>query len=147
MKPRKPPATKASQPSSPVNAVRLGFSQDAQAVYDLLPPKVQSGLDAKLREFGKNPNVGKPLIKTLSGYHRVTYGRIRAISIRSIASVSAGIVVVQTLTIGQRKEGSKNDPYELATAALRKRDPEVISALEILVQQAIEGHMDDDLAD
>lgn len=145
MKRRKPPAVKVSRPSPAQNRdVKLGFSPDAQTVYNLLPQKVKDGLDDKLREFGKDENAGKPLIRKLKGYHRVTYGRVRAISLRAIANVTAGIVVVYTLSIGPRKEGASDDPYAQATAALKRRDPEVITALENLVAQAINSDQEDD---
>jgi mRNA-degrading endonuclease RelE of RelBE toxin-antitoxin system len=130
--------------------VRIGFSPDARATFERLPAKVRVGLRRKLREFGINPDVGKPLIGELAGYRRVTYGRLRAISKATrpyavaIAKIEGSIVIVHVLTIGARKEGSGDDPYERAAiAALQAGDDEVGALLEQVLLQLRAGSLPD----
>jgi mRNA-degrading endonuclease RelE of RelBE toxin-antitoxin system len=143
-KPPKRGTTASSHPAAPSEAVgvRIGFSADAKAVFDKLPAKVRDGLRRKLRDFGANQAIGKPLVGALQGYYRVTYGRIRAVA-EVLARVAGGIVVVHVLHIGMRKEGSASDPYETAAIeALKRGDPEAIALLEALVQQALHEAQD-----
>jgi mRNA-degrading endonuclease RelE of RelBE toxin-antitoxin system len=122
--------------------VRIGFSADAKAAFDKLPAKVRDGLRRKLRDFGTNQAIGKPLVGALQGYHRVTYGRIRAVA-EVIARVADGIVIVHVLHVGLRKEGSASDPYETAAIeALKRGDPEAIALMETLVHQALHADQD-----
>jgi hypothetical protein len=142
--PKRRPTASITSAAAPTGAVRLGFSGEAKAVFEKLPVKVQDGLRRKLLAFGANPAIGKPLVGALRGYHRVTYGRVRSIAevlaADVIAKVAAGIVVVHVLHIGLRKEGSANDPYEVAALeALKAGDPDAIALLETLVRQAIQG--------
>lgn len=117
--------------------VRVGFSAEAKAIFEKLPAKVRDGLRRKLRDFGTNQAIGKPLIGALQGYSRITYGRVRAI-VEAIARVADGVVIVHILYVGLRKEGSASDPYEAAAIeALTRGDPEAISLMEALVHQAL----------
>jgi mRNA-degrading endonuclease RelE of RelBE toxin-antitoxin system len=123
-------------------AVRLGYSQLAFEFFEKLPAKTQLALERKLRTFGENPAIGKALSKELFGYYRVTVGRIRAIaassaasSIEAVLKIENGIVVVYVLYIGQRKAGSKDDPYERAVQALARGDIDAIEVLRRLVEQ------------
>ena len=118
--------------------VRIGFSAEAKAVFDKHPTKVREGLRRKLRDFGTNQAIGKPLVGALLGYHRITYGRIRAVA-EVLARVAEGTVVVHVLYVGLRKEGSASDPYETAAIeALKGSDPEAIALLEAVAYQALQ---------
>jgi hypothetical protein len=133
---RKRPVKPPPEGAPLAKEVRLGFSPEARAVFDKLPSKLQDGLRRKLREFGVSPAIGKPLVGELFGYHRITYGRVRSISMRVIASVAkSDVVAVMTLYIGLRKAGSADDPYEIAAAAVRRRDPDAVHAIELMLQQ------------
>ncbi|HEV3156566.1 MAG TPA: hypothetical protein VGZ00_04405 [Candidatus Baltobacteraceae bacterium] len=128
--------------------VRIGFSPDARTAFDRLPSKVQDGMRRKLREFGANPSIGKPLIGELKGYHRVTYGRLRAISkalaphFIATAKLEGSVVVVHVLEIGPRKEGSGDDPYERAAiASLKAGDHDAQALLEETIQQLQAGNL------
>jgi mRNA-degrading endonuclease RelE of RelBE toxin-antitoxin system len=137
MKPGKRRPTTETTPQAPAlqPEVRIGFSPGAQSQFDGLPAKVRAGLRRKLHEFGENPALGKPLVGPLQGYHRVTYGRVRAIAMQMIASFADGIVVVHVLWVGLRKAGSSDDAYERAAiAALRAGDPDAHAILEQLLQ-------------
>lgn len=144
MKQRKRRTTIATTPQAPVQpAVRLGFSPGARAQFEGLPEKIKTGLRRKLRDFGQNPGLGKPLVGVLQGYHRITYGRLRTIAMRVVASISDGIVLVHVLWVGQRKEGASDDAYERAAiAALRAGEADAHSALELLLQQLAAGDID-----
>jgi mRNA-degrading endonuclease RelE of RelBE toxin-antitoxin system len=140
VKPKPRPAS--TPPAADPKTVRLGYSVSADEFYKRLPPKTQAALDRKLRAFGENPSIGKPLAKELIGFHRVTVGRIRAIaassassSIEAVLKIENGIVVVYVLYIGQRKAGSKDDPYERAVEALARGDSDAIEVLRRLVEQ------------
>jgi mRNA-degrading endonuclease RelE of RelBE toxin-antitoxin system len=145
----KPRAKKTVPAATPQQAVvKIGFSPDARAAFERLPAKVQAGLRRKLREFGLNPAIGKPLIADLKGYHRVTYGRLRAISkavgpyVVATAKAEGGIIIVHVLEIGPRKEGSGDDPYERAAiAALQAGDREAQALLERTIQQLHAGNL------
>ena len=130
----------ASTPAAgPTGAVRLGFAPDAKAVFEKLPAKVHDGLRRKLRDFGANPAVSKPLVCELQGYYRVTYGRMRSIA-EVVAETAEGVVVVHVVYIGLRKEGSARDPYEVAAmAALQRADPDAVALMETLVYQVLRG--------
>jgi len=136
--------TASSPPAAPSGAgrVRIGLSAGAKAVFDKLPVKVRDGVRRKLHDFGTNQAIGKPLVGTLQGYHRITYGRIRAVA-EAIARVADGIVIVHVLYVGLRKEGSASDPYETAAIeALKRGDPEAIALMEALVHQALHADQD-----
>lgn len=140
---RRPIAT--TPPATTVGVVRIGFSPSAKVAFDRLPPKVRVGLRRKLYDFGKNPAIGKPLIGELQGYHRVTYGRVRAIS-KALPEVVAtiefadGRIVVFVLEVGPRKDGALDDPYERAAiAALRSGDRDAQTLLEQLIHQLHAG--------
>jgi mRNA-degrading endonuclease RelE of RelBE toxin-antitoxin system len=129
-------------PAAATKAVRLGYSQAAFEFFEKLPTKTQEALERKLRTFGENPAIGKALSKELFGYYRVTVGRIRAIaassassSIEAILKIENEIVVVYVLSIGQRKAGSKGDPYERTAQALARGDSDAIEILRRLVEQ------------
>jgi|GEM_PF-5545060 mRNA-degrading endonuclease RelE of RelBE toxin-antitoxin system len=137
-----PPKRRRSQnpiPSAaPKGAARLAFSRAALAEFKKLPEKVQMGLRRKLLDFGITPAIGKPLVGSLKGYHRVTYGRLRTIATVSEKAADGAMVVV-ALHIGLRKEGSQNDPYEVAAAkALKGDDAEARAALEAEIHQALQ---------
>jgi hypothetical protein len=106
---------------------------------------VRAGLRRKLRDFGENPAIGKPLIGELQGYHRVTYGRVRAIS-KALPEVvvtierADGFIVVFVLEVGPRKDGAPDDPYERAAiAALRSGDRDAQTLLEQVIHQLHAG--------
>jgi mRNA-degrading endonuclease RelE of RelBE toxin-antitoxin system len=138
---RKPRPAATTPEAVPNGTVRLGFSRGASAVCSKLPAKVQTGLRRKLHDFGENPAIGKPLVGPLQGYHRVSYGRIRTVSMRAVVSVSDGIILVHVLHVGLRKEGAADDAYELATSALQRGDAEAIQVLEQLLQQFHAGQL------
>ena len=139
-KPRQ--ATAATTPeAAPTGTVRLGFSRGASTVFGALPAKVQVGVRRKLHEFGENPAIGKPLIGALRGYHRVSYGRIRAVSMRAVVSMTDGIILVHVLHVGLRKEGAADDAYELATSAVQQGNAEAIEVLEQLIHQLRAGNL------
>jgi len=121
--------------------IRLGFSPAARAAFDSFSNKVRSGIRRKLRDFGEDPAVGKPLVGALQGYHRITYGRVRTVSLRIIAKVEDDLVIVYVLHIGLRKAGASDDPYEIATAALARQDREALDVLEALVEQLHAGEL------
>ncbi len=137
---RKPRPT-ATPEAAAKQAVRIGFSSGAAAVFMGLSDKVKAGLRRKLRDFGENPAIGKPLVGELKGYHRVTYGRVRTVSMRIVVSIVNGIVLVHVLHVGLRKDGAADDPYQIAAAALVRRDPDALAALEALVQQLQAGEL------
>jgi len=123
-------------------AIRLGYSPAAQQIFERLPAKTQDGLDRKLRAFGENPAIGKPLVGKLIGYYRVTIGRVRAIaatsaisSIEAVLKIEDGIVVVYVLFIGHRKAEAKDDPYERAALAVDRGDSDAIEAMRLLIEQ------------
>ena len=125
-------------------AVRIGFAPDAGAAFHRLAPKAQAGLRAKLKAFGLNPSLGKPLVGQLQGYHRVTYGRVRsiakAVEAEAIVRVAAGVVIVHVLWLGLRKQGASDDPYEVAAVkALRQGDPDARQLLEALVRRTLQN--------
>jgi len=144
-KQRKRKETAPAPPVAPPSgAVRIGFSRDARAVFEGLSTGVRAGLRRKLRDFGGNPAVGKPLVGALKGYHRITYGRLRAVAhLQIVATVSDGVVIVFVLYIGLRSAGSRDDPYELAAEALRRGEADAIEALELMVQQHHAGDPSD----
>lgn len=113
---------------------RIGFAPEARAVFDKLPPKVQAGIRRKLHDFAKNPTVGKPLVGSLHGYRRITYARYRTIAMHLVANLVRGAVLVHVVEIGLRKQGSQDDPYELAIGSLRRGDTDAQEALELFVQ-------------
>jgi len=139
---KRKPRPAATTPEAVTNGtVRLGFSRGASAVFNKLPAKVQTGLRRKLHDFGENPAIGKPLVGPLQGYHRVSYGRIRTVSMRAVVSVSDGIILVHVLHVGIRKEGAADDAYEVATSALQRGDTEAIHVLEQFLQQFRAGQL------
>lgn len=138
---KRKPRSRATPEAAAKQAVRIGFSSGAAAVFKSLSGKVKAGLRRKLRDFGENPALGKPLVGALKGYHRVTYGRVRTVSMRIVASVVDGIVLVHVLHIGLRKDGAADDPYEVAAAALARHDPDALAALEELVQKLQAGEL------
>jgi len=144
--PKRRPTTGSPKAVPEAMRVRIGFSPEAKAAFDKLSTKVREGLRRKLRGFGANQAIGKPLVGALQGYHRVTYGRIRAVA-EVIARVADGIVIVRVLHIGLRKEGSPSDPYETAAIeALKRGDPDAIALLEAMVQQALHEAQEPDAA-
>ena len=120
----------AEQPGSATKVTpSLGFSPVARAAFVRLPEKARVGLRRKLHDFGANPAIGKPLIGTLQGYFRVSYGRLRA-----ICTIHASTVLV--LIIGLRREGASDDPYERAAiAALQSGDSEARELVEKAIQE------------
>jgi mRNA-degrading endonuclease RelE of RelBE toxin-antitoxin system len=140
VKPKTRPESIAS--AAAPKTVRLGYSVSADEFYKRLPAKTQAALDRKLRAFGENLSIGKPLAKELIGFYRVTVGRIRAIaassassSIEAVLKLENGIVIVYVLHIGQRKAGSKDDPYDRAVQALARGDSDAIEVMRLLVEQ------------
>lgn len=100
-------------PAKPAPKAKLVFSQSADRQLRKLPAAVQNGLKKKLRDYAFNPELGKPLTGALQGFDRVTNGRVRAIT---KASLDAPVAVIVVAAI--RKEGDRDDVYELALAAL-----------------------------
>ena len=105
--------------------VRIGFASSAKAAFDRLSAKAREGIRRKLYDYGRNPSLGKPLIRELHSFDRLTYGRVRCVT----KSVD-GIVLV--LYCGLRKSDAVDDSYEIASAALASNDPEVVRALQSL---------------
>jgi hypothetical protein len=141
MKPKRRSAATTPQVTSSAT-IRIGFSEDAKVVFDGFSPKVRHGLRNKLREFGVNPANAKPLVGALKGYHRVTYGRVRAIaasSVEALVSMTDGIILVHVLYVGLRKQGAKDDSYEVAAAAIRAGEPDAIEAMELILQSYLCG--------
>ncbi len=138
MKPPKRRPKRSTPAAAPSGVVRVGFSSGALAFFNKLPAKVRDGLRRKLRDFGMNPAIGKPLIGDLQRYRRVTYGRVRSIA-EAVVTNALGAITVYVLHIGLRKEGSADDAYEAAAIeALKRRDPEVFTLIETEVHQALE---------
>ncbi len=135
MEPKRPPKAATPEAAPTAGTARIGFSPEARAIFDKLPPKVQTGIRRKLFEFAANPAIGKPLVGPLLGYRRVTYARYRTIAMHLIANVARGVVLVHVVEIGLRKQGSEADPYELAIESLRRGDADAQEALELLVQE------------
>jgi len=52
-----------------------------------------------------------------------------------VANVAPGAVLVHVVEIGLRKQGSQDDPYELAIESLRRGDTDAQEALELFVQE------------
>lgn len=145
--------TEQASPRATVDqtVVHIGFSPSAHAAFRALSVKERAGLRRKLIDFGLNPAIGKPLVGDLQGYHRVTYGRLRAISkampqvVATVTTTVAGIVIVHVLEVGPRKEGSEDDPYERAAiAALNANDVDAHALLEQAVQALRAGHLGGD---
>jgi mRNA-degrading endonuclease RelE of RelBE toxin-antitoxin system len=130
-------AQAAAPPAAPPRAVRVGYSPEARAALDALPRKVRDGLRRKLRDFGTNPAIGKPLVGVLQGYHRVTYGRVRSIA-EVIVRVANDLTIVMVLYVGLRKAGAADDPYEVAAIeALKAQDPDAVAAMEAMIAQLL----------
>ena len=123
--------------------VRIGFAPGAHAAFDAFSNKVKAGLRRRLREFGKNPAIGKPLIGALQGYYQITYGRIRTVSLRIVVSREDETVLVHVLHIGLRKAGAADDPYEIAAAAFGRQDRDAITLIEELARQFQAGELND----
>jgi mRNA-degrading endonuclease RelE of RelBE toxin-antitoxin system len=109
--------------------VQVGFDDDAKAIFDRFSAKERNGLLRKLAELARNPDGGKPLIKGLLGYYRVTYGRIRA-----VARTAENVLVVYVLWVAPRHAGSKKDPYAVASARLKRGDKDVREAFAKLIE-------------
>lgn len=107
-----PPAANSGQKA------RIGFVQSAAADFRRLPEKARNGLMAKLKELAFHPDCGKPLTGALQGCSRVTYGRLRC-----VVRVAEGVAVVLVLVVAERKAGSRDDAYEVATEVVAKNEP------------------------
>ncbi len=123
----------------PIRTIRIGFAPEAAVSFRRLSAKEQGGLRRKLRDFGTSPALGKPLTDELRGYHRITFGRLRTITLRVAETTSD--VVVYVLYIGLRRQGAKDDPYEVATAAIRRGDPSAVEVMEQLIQHMLTGEL------
>jgi mRNA interferase RelE/StbE len=99
--------------AAPSPTVKVGFALSARAAWDALDPKVRDSLREKIRAFGLDPRLGKPLTGDLKGCHRVTHGRVRCVVRRA-----EEITVVLVIAVGVRKEGSKKDPYAFSKHVL-----------------------------
>jgi mRNA-degrading endonuclease RelE of RelBE toxin-antitoxin system len=131
---RRAPATTAE--AVPAGTVRLAFSSEARAIFSRLPQKQQAGLRRKLREFGADPALGKPLTGALQGYQRVTLGRLRAIALHVIVRATEdGLIVVYVLHVDRRAEGSRSDPYVVATDAIRRGEEDALTLLDLIVRR------------
>jgi hypothetical protein len=139
---RRPPRAAGTPPSGPSGAsvvVKIGWAPDARAVFDRLSAKAQAGLREKLEDFGRT-GVGKPLVRELKGFTRVTYGRVRCIAKRA----EGAMIMVYVLEVGLRKARSDDDAYERATKALASRDPEIIDALNEMTAGFLAGDINID---
>lgn len=106
---RRPVVAPPAPPKATGARVKIGFVRSADAVFRGLSPAKRRALLGKIKAHVLNPNLGKPLVGELVGCCRVTLGRIRCI-VRLAEGVAVGLVIA----VGQRKEGSCNDPYVLA---------------------------------
>lgn len=117
------PASKAPEPPREVSAgprARIGFVRSAASEFHAQSAKTQRGLMAKLKELAFNPQLGKPLTGALRGCARVTYGRMRC-----VVRVAEGVAVVLVLVVAERKAGSREDAYAVATELVAANEPEV----------------------
>lgn len=116
--------------------VRIGFVRSANTQFKALPSKIQSQLLRKLKELGLNPALGKPLVGELKGCRRISFGRIRCVT-----RVAEGVAVVLVIVIAQRRAGSSDDPYQLATEMLASGEAEVQELLEHHVRAFLANHI------
>jgi mRNA-degrading endonuclease RelE of RelBE toxin-antitoxin system len=138
MKPKRSAKTGAKpevQTPKTTPAIRIGWDQEAKDAFDRLPRKVQKGLRRKLRDYAENPAIAKPLIEELQAWDRVTYARYRCITRR----VEGVLIVVYVLQVALRKDGAQDDPYEIAAAALARREPQILEALQKFAAGYIAG--------
>ncbi|MDE2573154.1 MAG: hypothetical protein KGM44_11640 [bacterium] len=94
------------------------MAQAAHAAFERLTKREREAMTAKLKGLALNPALGKPLRGTLSGYYRISYGRLRAV-VRSDGKNPLLFVVM----LGVRTAGKRDDVYERALAALRQAEP------------------------
>lgn len=113
-----PLAPSVAKPSPP--KVSIGFVASANAQFKALPDKLKRGLLQKLKELALHPGLGKPLIGSLQGCYRISYG-----SYRCVVRMTDGIAMVLVLVVAKRKAGSRDDAYTLALDLLRRSDPSV----------------------
>ncbi len=97
-------------------------------------------LREKLVAFGRT-GAGKPLVKDLKGFHRVTVGRVRCIARRD---AMGNVIVVYVLEVGLRKAAADDDAYELARKALAKGDIDVYEAMEEIARAFLAGRLEND---
>jgi mRNA-degrading endonuclease RelE of RelBE toxin-antitoxin system len=132
---RPPKAATVPPPSAGASVVvQIGWAPNAREAFDRLPAKAQAGIRRKLEDFGA-AGAGKPLVRGLKGFQRVTYGRLRCIATRA----DGPIILVYVLEVGLRKAGSDDDAYELARRALDSGDPEIVEALNELATGFLSG--------
>lgn len=125
MKPTRNRNTTSGSSTTASRGVEIGFAPEAKAGFDELDPKAQKGMRRKLQAYGENPSLGKPLVRDLRSFHRVTYGRVRCVT-----KAADGIILV--LFCGLRKSDAVDDSYEIASAALASNDPEIVRALQTI---------------
>lgn len=94
------------------------MSQSAHTVFERLTQRERDAMAAKLKILARNPALGKPLVGALSGYYRISYGRLRAV-VRSDGKTPLLFVVM----LGIRAGGKRDDVYARALAALRNAEP------------------------
>lgn len=101
--------------------VVVRWTETAKGCLTRLPRKVRAGLLAKGDELAACDDPAsayKPLTGPLRGYHRISYGRYRAIFTveeRKLAGGEVSVLVTVTfVAAGVRKEGDKRDIYNLA---------------------------------
>jgi mRNA interferase RelE/StbE len=109
-----------------MDRVHIQWTETAKRAIEKLPKKVRKGLLTKageLREAENPASVNKPLLGPLQGYHRICYSRYRAIySVERDELVSGDCLVkitVRFVAAGIRKEGDKEDIYQLAKKLIR----------------------------
>jgi mRNA-degrading endonuclease RelE of RelBE toxin-antitoxin system len=125
------PLPNAPEPRKPGH-VAIGYTPQARRAFEGLSRKAQDGLEKKLVKLALNPELGKPLIRELSGYLTETYGRVRA-----IVRLQEGVAVVFVLVLAPRREGSREDPYAIARAALANHEAEAEAAFARFVRAAL----------
>jgi mRNA-degrading endonuclease RelE of RelBE toxin-antitoxin system len=106
--------------ANPGQKARIGFVKSAAEEFRAQPERIQRGLMGKLKELAFHPESGKPLTGALQGCCRVTYGRLRC-----VARVAEGVAVVLVLVVAQRKAGSRDDAYRIATDVVATNEPGV----------------------
>jgi mRNA-degrading endonuclease RelE of RelBE toxin-antitoxin system len=136
---RRPPATTTEEAASP-KAVRIGFAPEAREAFQRLSLKVRNGLRRKLKDIGANEVLGKPLVRELQGFRRVSYGRLRAVAyVDLIIKTTGDVTVVIVVRIGPRAEGSRRDPYRVAVEALGRGDKDAIELLNLIVREVADA--------
>lgn len=124
-----------SEPPQTKRKARVGFVRSADANFQKLDEKTRGGLTKKLHAAALNPDLAKPLVGPLKGCRRVTYGRVRA-----IVRIAEGVAVALVVAVADRKAGSGEDPYTIATEYMRTHGDEAEAALMGHIRAVVESN-------